>query len=59
MARGIVDAFRADLADGLIQQSTLHFSLQYEGALPGLPPFVMCTDAGSIPAVRTPEDDRN
>jgi hypothetical protein len=56
VARGIVDAFRADLADGLIQQSTLHFSLQYEGALPGLPPFVMCTDAGSIPAVRTPED---
>jgi phenolphthiocerol/phthiocerol/phthiodiolone dimycocerosyl transferase len=56
VAHGIVDAFRADLADGLIQQSTLHFSLQYEGALPGLPPFVMCTDAGSIPAVRIPDD---
>lgn len=55
VARGIVDAFRADLADGLIQQSTLHFSLQYEGTLPGLPPFVMCTNAGEIPAVRLPE----
>lgn len=56
LARGIVDAFRVDLADGLIQQSALHFSLQYQGTGPGLPPFVMCTDAGSIPAVRTPED---
>jgi hypothetical protein len=55
LARGIVDAFRADLSEGLIQQSSMHFSVQYQGALPGLPPFVMCTDAGSIPAVRTPD----
>jgi hypothetical protein len=55
LARGIVDTFRADLSDGVIQQSALHFSLQYEGTPPGLPPVVMCTDAGSIPAVRTPE----
>ncbi|BBZ48741.1 acyltransferase [Mycobacterium heidelbergense] len=54
LARGIVDAFRADLSEGLIQQSSLHFSLQYEGSLPGLPPFVMCTDVGWIPGLRTP-----
>ncbi|CDO87830.1 acyltransferase [Mycobacterium triplex] len=54
LAGDIVDAFRADLSEGLIQQSSLHFSLNYEGSLPGLPPFVMCTDVGSIPGVRTP-----
>jgi hypothetical protein len=55
LAGGIVDAFRDDLSEGLIQQSSLHFSLNYEGSLPGLPPFVMCTDVGSIPGLRTPE----
>ena len=35
LARGIVDAFRADLSDGVIQQSALHFNLQYEGIRPG------------------------
>lgn len=54
LARGIVDAFRADLSDGVIQQSPLHFSLQYDGTPPGLPPVVFCTDAGPIPALRTP-----
>lgn len=56
LARGIVDAFRADLSDGVIQQSALHFNLQYEGTPPGLPRFVLCTDTGSIPALRTPPD---
>jgi phenolphthiocerol/phthiocerol/phthiodiolone dimycocerosyl transferase len=56
LARDIVETFRADLSDGVIQQSSLHFSLQYEGTPPGLPPFVLCTDPGSIPAVRTPPD---
>ena len=55
LARGIVETFRADLSDGVIQQSPLHFSLQYQGSPAGLPPVVLCTDAGSIPAVRTPE----
>ncbi|WP_077090132.1 phthiocerol/phthiodiolone dimycocerosyl transferase family protein [Mycobacterium rhizamassiliense] len=55
VARGIVDAFREDLSEGLIQQSSLHFRLQYEGSLPGLPPFVMCTDVGWIPGLRTPD----
>ena len=54
LARDIVETFRADLSDGVIQQSSLHFSLQYEGTPPGLPPLVLCTDPGSIPAVRTP-----
>lgn len=55
LAGGIVEAFRSDLSQGLIQQSSLHFSLNYEGSLPGLPPFVMCTDVGSIPGLRTPD----
>jgi hypothetical protein len=55
LARDIVDNFRADLSDGVIQQSPLHFSLQYQGTPPGLPPVVMCTDAGRIPPLRTPE----
>ena len=54
LARNIVASFRADLSDGVIQQSALHFSLQYQGSPPGLPPMVLCTDAGPIPAVRTP-----
>lgn len=54
LAHSIVDAFRADLSDGVIQQSTLHFNLQYEGTPPGLPPFVLCTDTGTIPGLRTP-----
>jgi phenolphthiocerol/phthiocerol/phthiodiolone dimycocerosyl transferase len=54
LARDIVASFRADLSDGVIQQSLLHFSLQYQGNPPGLPPMVLCTDAGPIPMVRTP-----
>jgi hypothetical protein len=54
LARNIVTSFRADLSDGIIQQSVLHFSLQYQGSPPGLPPMVLCTDAGPIPAVQTP-----
>lgn len=56
LARGIVDSFRLDLSDGIIQQSALHFNLRYEGTPPGLPPVVLCTDTGSIPALRTPDD---
>jgi phenolphthiocerol/phthiocerol/phthiodiolone dimycocerosyl transferase len=54
LARDIIASFRADLSDGVIQQSVLHFSLQYQGNPPGLPPMVLCTDAGPIPGVRTP-----
>ena len=56
LARDIVEAFRADLADGVIQQSFLHFGLQYQGNPPGLPDVVMTTDGGELPPVRTPPD---
>lgn len=54
LARDIAEAFRADLADGLIQQSLLHFSPQYVGNPPGLPDVVMMTDNGIVPPMRTP-----
>ena len=54
LARDIVEAFRVDLADGVIQQSFLHFGSQYQGNPPGLPDIVMMTDGGEIPPVRTP-----
>jgi hypothetical protein len=54
LARDIAATFRADLSDGVIQQSPLHFSLLHDGTPPGLPPVVFCTDAGPIPALRTP-----
>ena len=56
LARGIVEAFRADLADGVIQQSFLHFGEQYQGNPPGLPDVVMATDGGKLPPLRTPGD---
>jgi len=54
LARDIVEAFRTDLAEGVIAQSFLHFGEQYEGNPPGLPDVVMTTDAGEMPPVRTP-----
>ncbi|WP_018598737.1 hypothetical protein [Mycobacterium sp. 155] len=56
LARDIVEAFRADLTEGVIQQSFLHFSQQYQGNPPGLPDVVMATDGGELPSVRTPPD---
>ena len=38
LARGIVDSFRTDLSDGVIQQSALHFNLQYQGTPAGTAP---------------------
>jgi phenolphthiocerol/phthiocerol/phthiodiolone dimycocerosyl transferase len=54
LARDIGNTFRADLADGVIQQSMLHFSPQYVGNPPGLPDVVMLTDNGLVPNVSTP-----
>ncbi len=54
LARDIVEAFRADLADGVIQQSFLHFGVEYQGNPPGLPDVVMVTDGGELPPLRTP-----
>ncbi len=56
LARDIVEAFRADLADGVIQQSFLHFGTEYQGNPPGLPDVVMTTDGGDLPPLRTPPD---
>ena len=56
LARDIVEAFRADLAEGLIQQSFLHFGLEYQGNPPGLPDVVMATDGGKLPPLRTPPE---
>jgi hypothetical protein len=56
LARDIVEAFRADLAEGVIQQSFLHFGLDYHGNPPGLPDVVMATDGGKLPPLRTPPD---
>jgi hypothetical protein len=56
LARDIVDTFRADVAEGVIQQSLLHFSPQYIGNPPGLPDLVMLTDSGLVPPVRIPPD---
>jgi phenolphthiocerol/phthiocerol/phthiodiolone dimycocerosyl transferase len=52
LARDIADTFRADLSDGVIQQSLLHFSP--EEANVGLPNVVLCTDVGAMPPLRTP-----
>ena len=54
LARSISDAFKADLAEGVIQQSLLHFTPQYDGNPPGLPDVVMMTDNGIVPPMRTP-----
>jgi hypothetical protein len=54
LAQDIVEAFRTDLAEGVIQQSFLHFGLEYQGNPPGLPDVVMTTDGGELPPLRTP-----
>jgi phenolphthiocerol/phthiocerol/phthiodiolone dimycocerosyl transferase len=54
LAGDIVETFRSDLSEGLIQQSLLHFTLQYAGSPPGLPEIVMATDGGTVPVVPTP-----
>jgi hypothetical protein len=56
LAGDIVETFRADLSDGVIQQSLLHYSPQYVGNPPGLPDVVMLTDNGLVPPMRTPPD---
>jgi hypothetical protein len=56
LARDIADTFQADLSDGVIQQSRLHFSPQYVGNAPGFPDVVLLSDNGLVPPVRTPPD---
>lgn len=54
LATDIIETFRKDLSDGVIQQSLLHFNLQYGGTPPGLPDVVMVTEGGVVPEIRTP-----
>ena len=54
LARDINETFRKDIAEGVIQQSFLHFSPQYVGNPPGLPDVVMFTDNGIVPPMPTP-----
>jgi phenolphthiocerol/phthiocerol/phthiodiolone dimycocerosyl transferase len=54
LARNIAETFRADLDEGVIQQSRLHFSPQYVGNAPGMPDVVLLSDNGLVPPVRTP-----
>lgn len=56
LAQAIADAYRTDLDEGVIAQSLLHFTPQYDGNPPGLPDVVMMTDNGIIPPMRTPSD---
>lgn len=58
LATDIVEAYRADLADGVIQQSLLHFTLHYAGTVPGLPEPVVASHMGALPSARTPPDVR-
>lgn len=56
LARDINDTFKKDIAEGVIQQSFLHFSPQYVGNPPGLPDVVMFTDNGIVPPMRMPPE---
>jgi hypothetical protein len=56
LARDIADTLQSDLADGVVQQSLLHFNLQYEGNVPGLADVVLSTNIGNVAAMRTPPD---
>ncbi|BCI53460.1 phthiocerol/phthiodiolone dimycocerosyl transferase [Mycolicibacterium litorale] len=53
LAHDIADTLQTDLSEGVIQQSMLHFSLQYE-EIPGLPDAVIFTNIGNVSAVPTP-----
>jgi phenolphthiocerol/phthiocerol/phthiodiolone dimycocerosyl transferase len=48
LARDIADTLQADLSEGVVQQSLLHFNLQYEGNVPGLADVVLSTNIGNI-----------
>ncbi|MGV0742702.1 phthiocerol/phthiodiolone dimycocerosyl transferase family protein [Mycolicibacterium sp. XJ870] len=54
LASDIAALLQADLADGVVQQSLLHFNLQYEGTVPGLADVVLSTNIGNVAAMPTP-----
>jgi hypothetical protein len=56
LARDIAENLRADMSDGVVQQSMLHFKPQYDAGQRGLPDVVSSTNLGRTPALRTPPD---
>jgi hypothetical protein len=56
LAHDIADNLRADMSDGVVQQSMLHFKPQYDEGQRGLPDVVSSTNFGRTPALRTPPD---
>ena len=57
LAQDIAATLQADLAEGIVQQSLLHFNLQYEGNVPGLADVVLSTNIGNIAsAMPTPPE---
>jgi phenolphthiocerol/phthiocerol/phthiodiolone dimycocerosyl transferase len=54
LAHDVSETFQADLSDGVIQQSMLHFKPQYDEGQRGLPDVVSSTNLGRTPALRTP-----
>ena len=54
LATDIVEAYRADLSDGIVQQSLLHFNLHYAGSVPGLPDPIIASHMGALPSPRIP-----
>lgn len=50
LASDMTATFRADLANGLIQQSVLHIGTALDAIPPGLPPMVFCTDVSALPS---------
>jgi len=58
LARDIAENFQSDLADGVVQQSMLHFKPQYDQGPRGLPDVVSSTNFGRTPVLPTPPDLR-
>jgi phenolphthiocerol/phthiocerol/phthiodiolone dimycocerosyl transferase len=54
LAHDIAENLQADLSDGVIQQSMLHFKPQYDEDQRGLPDVVSSTNLGRPPVLRTP-----
>nr|WP_232425686.1 acyltransferase [Mycobacterium sp. JS623] len=56
LARDVAAQFAADMSDGVVQQSMLHFKPQYDEGQRGLPDVVSSTNLGRTPGLRTPPD---
>lgn len=56
LGRDIAANLAADLADGVVQQSMLHFKPQYDQGQRGLPDVVSSTNFGRTPVLPTPSE---